>query len=77
MRRPAMAAEKQAKTNYYNDTIAVIGKVFDVLAIDHNATDTDTARWAIVEKQKMEAIFAFRKAYRTAQYDLTIDHTRG
>ena len=56
--------------NVYTQVLNILDLVFEELAKENQAT-TDSEK-AIVERNKMDCIFAFRRYYRTAKYDLTI-----
>lgn len=56
--------------NYYTQTTEILNLVFKELADQEKATSE--AERAIVERQKMKAIFGFREAYREAGYELAI-----
>ena len=63
--------------NYYNDTLSLLAKVFDVRAAELGIPDRiEDPQRSIVEKQKMKAILAFREAYRTAEFDIHIHRGR-
>ena len=61
---------QMADTNVYNQTTNIIEEVFDVLGNELKVfTDKEKA---ILGKNRMNAIFAFRKYYRNAKYEIEI-----